>query len=83
MPRLTRPPFRRARRAEERTVDDIVGACRDPDTLLAVLEAIGRALERVAHHDTEQPMKGVIQDMANAVRRAGKDASRLWRDARG
>lgn len=64
-------------------MDEVVGACRDPDMLLAVVEAVGKALERVANDEPFQPMKGVFTSMANTVGRASKDASRHWRDARG
>ena len=83
MPSATRPLTRPRGRAEERTVDEVVAACRDPDMLLAVVEAVGKGLEGVANSEPFHPMKAVFTDMANAVRRGSKDASHLWRDARG
>jgi hypothetical protein len=64
-------------------VADIVAACRDPDMLLAVVEAAGRALEGVAHGEAFHPMKGVYHRMADAVLRGSKEADHLRRDARG
>ena len=55
----------------------------DPDALLEESETFERAFERLAYAESDNAMKNVHLDMAAVFRRASRDASRIWRDARG
>lgn len=63
-------------------VKDEEGDFLDLDGAVDRLEAVAMALDRMKWSESD-PLRGVIAEMCNVVRRASKDAGRILRDARG
>jgi hypothetical protein len=82
MPSVTRPrPWSGSQGGE--WIVGVVGRCRDPDTILKYVDATAGAFERKAQAECDNVMRGVYQEMADAIRRGYKDAANRWRDVNG
>ena len=82
MPYVTRPPRRLALPAGEMSAAALA-KCRDPDMILAHGRAVQEALEQMAHAARDSVIRNVFLEMADAYRRANKDAGDRWRDVNG